>query len=71
MRVSDYALREGVLLDALARERGAALHHLQDFRRRSVVHLMEITDEDPDHSRRVASLALELFDATEPWHRPR
>jgi exopolyphosphatase/guanosine-5'-triphosphate,3'-diphosphate pyrophosphatase len=68
MLMSDYALREGVLLDALARERGAALHHLQDLRRRSVVHLMEITDEDPDHSRRVATLALELFDETQPWH---
>ncbi len=69
MVVSDYALREGVLLDALAREHGAALHHLQDLRRRSVVHLMELTDEDPAHSRRVAALALELFDALEPWHR--
>ena len=69
MIVSDYALREGVLLDALARERGAALHHLHDLRRDSVVHLMELTDEDPDHSRRVATLALELFDETSPWHR--
>jgi exopolyphosphatase/guanosine-5'-triphosphate,3'-diphosphate pyrophosphatase len=69
MVMSDYALREGVLLDALARERGAALHHLQDLRRRSVVHLMELTDEDPAHSRRVAALALELFDALGPWHR--
>jgi exopolyphosphatase/guanosine-5'-triphosphate,3'-diphosphate pyrophosphatase len=68
MIVSDYALREGVLLDALARERGAALHHLQDVRRDSVVHLMELTDEDPEHSRRVAELALELFDATSAWH---
>jgi exopolyphosphatase/guanosine-5'-triphosphate,3'-diphosphate pyrophosphatase len=66
--VSDYALREGVLLDALARERGAALHHLQDLRRDSVLHLMELTDEDPDHSRRVAELALELFDVTAEWH---
>jgi exopolyphosphatase/guanosine-5'-triphosphate,3'-diphosphate pyrophosphatase len=68
MVVSDYALREGVLLDALGRERGAALHHLQDLRRRSVEHLMEITDEDTEHSRRVAALALELFDGLAPWH---
>lgn len=68
MVVSDYALREGVLLDALGRERGAALHHLQDLRRRSVEHLMEITDEDADHSRRVAALALDLFDGLSPWH---
>jgi exopolyphosphatase/guanosine-5'-triphosphate,3'-diphosphate pyrophosphatase len=68
MVVADYALREGVLLDALARERGAALHHLHDLRRDSVVHLMELTDEDPDHSRRVAGLALDLFDELAAWH---
>ena len=68
MLFSDYALREGVLLDALARERGGALHHLQDLRRDSVVHLMELTDEDPSHSRQVSTLALGLFDQLAPWH---
>ena len=48
--VSDYALREGVLLDALDRGRGGALHHLHDLRRRSVLHLAELMDDDPDHS---------------------
>lgn len=67
--VSGNALREGVLLDAAARERGAALHHLQDLRRRSVTHLMEAMDEDPTHSARVATLALTLFDQTRRWHR--
>jgi exopolyphosphatase / guanosine-5'-triphosphate,3'-diphosphate pyrophosphatase len=66
--VSDYALREGALLEALARERGATLHHLHDLRRRSVVRLAELMDEDLDHSRRVADLALELFDQTRSWH---
>jgi exopolyphosphatase / guanosine-5'-triphosphate,3'-diphosphate pyrophosphatase len=66
--VSDYALREGVLLDALARERGATLHHLQDLRRRSVLHLVDLMDEDAQHSRRVAGLALQLFDQTADWH---
>jgi exopolyphosphatase/guanosine-5'-triphosphate,3'-diphosphate pyrophosphatase len=68
MTISDYALREGVLLDGLARERGAALHHLHDVRRDSVVHLMELTDEDTEHSRRVAMLALALFDETMSLH---
>jgi exopolyphosphatase/guanosine-5'-triphosphate,3'-diphosphate pyrophosphatase len=68
MVVSENALREGVLLDALARERGAGLHHLRDLRRRSVVHLMEAMDEDPVHSERVAALALTLFDETRRWH---
>jgi exopolyphosphatase/guanosine-5'-triphosphate,3'-diphosphate pyrophosphatase len=66
--VSDYALREGVLLDARERLHGGARHHLHDVRRRSVVHLMEQCDDDPSHSRQAARLALELFDATDEWH---
>jgi exopolyphosphatase / guanosine-5'-triphosphate,3'-diphosphate pyrophosphatase len=62
--ISDYALREGLLLDALERARGSSRHHLHDLRRRSVVHLGELMDEDPEHSANVAGLALELFDAT-------
>ena len=65
---SDYALREGALLDALQRRRGATLHHLHDLRRRSVLHLAELLDEDPEHSSHVASLALQLFDATQRRH---
>lgn len=59
---SDYALREGVLLDQARRRAGATLHHLRDLRRRSVVHLMELTDEQPEHSQEIARLALGLFD---------
>jgi exopolyphosphatase/guanosine-5'-triphosphate,3'-diphosphate pyrophosphatase len=68
MILSDYALREGVLLDGRAREQGRALHHLRDLRRRSVVHLGQLMDDDPAHSSQSARLALELFDATRPWH---
>ncbi len=63
---SDYALREGVLLDQARRRSGATLHHLRDLRRRSVVHLMELTDEHPEHSREIARHALGLFDELEP-----
>jgi exopolyphosphatase/guanosine-5'-triphosphate,3'-diphosphate pyrophosphatase len=63
---SDYALREGVLLDQARRRAGATLHHLRDLRRRSVMHLMELTDEHPDHSREIARLALRLFDELRP-----
>ena len=66
--VSENALREGVLLDTVQRSRGGTLHHLRDLSRESVLHLMEICDERPDHSREVARLALELFDATAPVH---
>jgi len=66
--VSDFALREGVLLDAWQRHRGGSLHHLSDLRRRSVEALADAMDEDPPHSRHVARLALDLFDATADRH---
>lgn len=65
---SDYALREGALLDTWRRVHGRSLHHLSDLRRRSVVHLVELMDEDPAHSAHVARLALALFDATTDRH---
>ena len=66
--VSDFALREGVLLDAWQRQRGGGLHHLSDLRRRSVEALAGAMDEDPAHSRQVAALALQLFDGTRGRH---
>lgn len=65
---SDFALREGVLLDAWQRRRGGSLHHLSDLRRRSVEVLADAMDEDPAHARHVARLALALFDGTAPLH---
>lgn len=65
---SDYALREGALLDAMSRRRGSTLHHLRDLRRRSVMHLAESMDDDVEHSSRAAAFALELFDGTAPLH---
>jgi exopolyphosphatase/guanosine-5'-triphosphate,3'-diphosphate pyrophosphatase len=63
---SDYALREGVLLDQARRRSGASLHHLQDLRRRSVLHLVGLTDEHPEHSEEIARHALDLFDGMRP-----
>jgi len=63
---SDYALREGVLLDQARRRSGTTLHHLQDLRRRSVLHLMDLTDEHPKHSKEISRHALELFDGLQP-----
>jgi exopolyphosphatase/guanosine-5'-triphosphate,3'-diphosphate pyrophosphatase len=68
MVYSDYALREGVLLDTWQRRHGASLHHLSDLRRRSVTHLAEQMDEDTEHSNHVARLALSLFDQTSQLH---
>ena len=66
LTISEFALREGVLLDALHRMQGGSLHHLSDLRRASVFHLMELCDDDPDHSLQVARLSLDLFDALAP-----
>ena len=66
--LSDYALREGVLLDTTHRLRGGTLHSLRDVSRRGVEHLANAMDEDPGHSAHVAHLALELFDATADLH---
>lgn len=68
LMISAYALREGVLMDTFRRAHGGSLHHLADIRRRGVLHLVELTDEDPEHSAFVAHLALELFDGLRPWH---
>jgi exopolyphosphatase / guanosine-5'-triphosphate,3'-diphosphate pyrophosphatase len=65
---SEAALREGVLLDTIARLQGGALHHLRDVSRRSIRALAERCDEDLAHSSHVATLALQLFDATESLH---
>ena len=66
--ISESALREGVLADTYRRTHGGSLHHLRDIRRRGVLHLAELTDDDPEHSERSAHLALELFDQLAPQH---
>jgi exopolyphosphatase / guanosine-5'-triphosphate,3'-diphosphate pyrophosphatase len=69
MVFSDYALREGVLLDTIQRSAGGTLHHLRDVSLRSVRHLADMCDEDPEHSEHVAKLAVDLFDRLRPLHR--
>ena len=68
VRVSEFALREGVLLDALARRDGDSLHHLTDLRRASIVHLADAFDPDREHSEHLTALALDLYDATVDVH---
>ena len=68
LTLSDYALREGVLLDTMQRTRSGSLHHLRDVSRRGVRHLANTWSEDAEHSAHVATLALQLFDATASAH---
>lgn len=73
---SDYALREGLLLDTLRRDGLLEFDRDHDAARRSVQLLADRCDDRPDHSQHVAKLALQLFDeldetlALEPeWRR--
>lgn len=68
LQISEYALREGVILDLLQRSRGPSLDHLSDLRRESVVHLARQLDPDREHSEHTAELALRLFDDTTDLH---
>jgi exopolyphosphatase/guanosine-5'-triphosphate,3'-diphosphate pyrophosphatase len=68
MLVSDFALREGVLLDALERTRSSSRQHLRDLRQRSVRHLAEICPEEVGHAEHSTGLAMQIFDATGDLH---
>jgi exopolyphosphatase / guanosine-5'-triphosphate,3'-diphosphate pyrophosphatase len=68
MTVSDYALREGLLLDTLQRTTDSLHGRLTDIRSRSVRHLSELCPEELGHSERSMTLALELFDGTADLH---
>ena len=71
MTVSDFALREGVVLDALQRRNdhlGEPVARLHDLRRSNVMHLAQLHAEDLGHVERIASLVLQLFECTRPRH---
>jgi exopolyphosphatase/guanosine-5'-triphosphate,3'-diphosphate pyrophosphatase len=64
------ALREGILLDYLARHAPdlAIRGEVPDPRRRSVIDLARRCDWHKTHSEQVASLAMRLFDELRPLH---
>ena len=69
LTVSDWALREGIVLDAIGH------HDLAEWtgdqaaiRRSSVLHLCRRCSWDERHGRQVARLALSLFDQLQPMH---
>jgi exopolyphosphatase/guanosine-5'-triphosphate,3'-diphosphate pyrophosphatase len=69
MTVSGFALREGVILDALQKSRGSSLHQLTDIRYKGVLHLAESCQYEKDHSDQVTKLALLLFDQLGGLHK--
>ncbi len=66
----DLSLREGLVLDYIARHRKeiAQADRYPDVRRRSVVELAERCTYWPDHAHQVARLALTLFEQTRSVH---
>jgi exopolyphosphatase/guanosine-5'-triphosphate,3'-diphosphate pyrophosphatase len=68
MVVSDYALREGVLLDVLQRRERTSLGHLRDLRYESVAHLAAIAPTEREHAEHASELALQLFEQTAAVH---
>jgi exopolyphosphatase/guanosine-5'-triphosphate,3'-diphosphate pyrophosphatase len=66
----DLSLREGLILDYIARHRKeiAQAERFPDVRRRSVFELAERCNYWPEHAQQVARLALTLFDQTRGIH---
>ena len=64
---SDYALREGVLLDRI-RQPHEGLHHLSDLRRESVIHVAQMFIDDLEHASRTADLAAQIWAQTQTLH---
>jgi exopolyphosphatase/guanosine-5'-triphosphate,3'-diphosphate pyrophosphatase len=66
----DLSLREGLVLDYIAKHRKeiAQADRYPDVRRRSVVELAERCSYWPDHAHHIAKLALAIFDRTRSIH---
>src|SRR5205085_12495715 len=66
----DLSLREGLILDYIARHRKeiAQADRYPDARRRSVIELGERCNYWPEHSQQVARLSVALFDQTRAVH---
>ncbi len=63
--ISERGLREGLLMDYLARSEHAGLVRGMSVRERSVVQLGRACNFDEPHARHIAQLALEMFDSAQ------
>jgi exopolyphosphatase/guanosine-5'-triphosphate,3'-diphosphate pyrophosphatase len=70
LTLCDLALREGLIIDYIRRNRKqiAQVDRIPDIRRRSTIELAERCNYAADHARQVARLALALFDQTRAIH---
>ena len=70
MTISEYALREGIILDTIEKyHRKTKLDHFHDIRYTSVLHIAESFQYEKKHARKVAQLALGIFDQTSSLHK--
>ncbi len=70
MTVSEYALREGIILDSIEKHhRKKRFDHFHDIRYTSVQHIAESFQYEKEHARQVARLALDIFDQTASIHK--
>jgi len=68
MIASEYALREGVLLDLAHGDDPRAFHHLSDIRREGVQRVVDLFERDRAHVEHSTDMALRLFDETQLLH---
>ncbi|HET9370979.1 MAG TPA: Ppx/GppA phosphatase family protein [Vicinamibacterales bacterium] len=70
VRLCDFALREGLVLDYLDRQRAhiKQVDRYPDVRRRSVIELGERCQYYPQHAEQIARLSLAIFDGLQKRH---
>ncbi|MQA31348.1 MAG: HD domain-containing protein [Luteitalea sp.] len=70
LTLCDLSLREGLVLDFIARHRKqiAQAERYPDIRRRSVIELAERSNYWPEHAHQIARLAINLFEETRSVH---
>jgi len=69
MTVSEFALREGIILDTIEKQfRGKDFHAFDNIRYTSVMELAETFKYEKEHSHHVAALSVRIFDLTQPLH---
>lgn len=70
LTVSDYALREGIILDTIEAQLALKKHdHLTDIRYKSVKQLAENLKYEKEHSDHTTHIALSIFDQTKSFHK--
>ena len=70
MVVSEFALREGIILDTIEKKYNIKdFHSLDNIRYKSIIHLAETFRYEKEHSHHVAEIAVKIFDQTQTLHK--